>query len=137
MTHSKIASNGFYQELGKIFYAIAAADEVVKKEELETLRALVRSEWLDLDQTFDEFGTDLAYQIDVVFDWLDDKKAKANALDALKSLEAFKKDHPSMFTPLVNDLILKTARAIMSSFHGNNKSELVVMSRLEVLLTKV
>lgn len=134
MTHSENKSIAFYQEIGKVFYAIAAADKVIRKEEIDTLRAVVRSEWLNLDQTFDEFGTDSAYQIEIVFDWFDDKNV--NAAHALDSLQAFKKDHPFFFNPMVNDLILKTASAIISSFNGNNKSELIALSRLESILKK-
>lgn len=133
MKHSREVTIKFYQQLGKIFYAAAVADKVVRREELEALRAIVRSEWLGFDQTFDEFGTDSAYQIEIVFDWLDDEKE--TAVDAMNSLEAFKKDHPSFFTPLVNELILKTAKVIMSSFHGTNRSELLVLSQLEAVLT--
>lgn len=134
MIHSNETSVTFYQELGKIFYAIAAVDGQVRKEEMEALRAIVRSEWIDLDQKFDEFGTDSAYQIEIVFDWFDDQ----NLLDTakvLENLEAFKRDHPSLFTQHVKFLILKTAHLIASSFHGNNKSELLMLSRLEGILT--
>ncbi|MGV3686215.1 MAG: hypothetical protein ACO1NS_11350 [Daejeonella sp.] len=134
MTHSKEASISFYQLLGKVFYAVAAADQRVRSEELEVLRTIIRSEWLDVDQARDEFGTDSAFQIEVVFDWLDDQKMNASSI--LSSLQAFKSDHPSFFTKQVNDLILKTAKAISSSFHGNNKSELVVLSNLEAVLAK-
>jgi hypothetical protein len=132
MTHSNQASMAFYQQLGHVFYAIAAADQVIRKEELLTLKTIIRSEWLDVDESTDEFGADAAYQIEVVFDWLDDQKI--NASTALSNLQEFKKDHPSFFTIFVNELIFKTAAAIAFSFYGGNKSELTMLDQLEAIL---
>ncbi|HLU51235.1 MAG TPA: hypothetical protein VKZ42_03660 [Flavobacteriaceae bacterium] len=54
-------SQKFYQSLGKLFYAIASVDKVVRKDEVEILKSLVKEKWLDLDDVEDEFGTDAAY----------------------------------------------------------------------------
>jgi hypothetical protein len=134
MTHTNRTNIAFYQQLGQIFYAIAAADKVIRKEELDTLKTIIRSEWLDVDQATDEFGTDAAFQIEVVFDWLDDQQSSSS--NALRSLQAFKKDHPSFFTTSVNELIFKTAAAIAFSFYGGNKSELTMLDQLETILLK-
>ena len=60
----------FYQLLGKLFYCIAAVDKTVRKEEVNQLKKIVQKEWLPLENTFDEFGSDSGYQIEIVFDWL-------------------------------------------------------------------
>ena len=41
--------NLFYQNLGKLFYAIAAADKVVREEEVNILKQIVNTDWLFLD----------------------------------------------------------------------------------------
>jgi len=124
----------FYKLLGKIFYAAAAIDKVVRKEELDELRKSVKSQWLALDQTFDEFETDSAYQIEIVFDWLNDKQPDPGK--AIHSLQLFKKKYPELFNEKVKEMIFQTASAITSSYSAKNKSELVFMSRLERALAE-
>lgn len=119
----------FYQVLGKLFYAAAAIDKKIRKEEYEALRKSVKSQWLALDDTFDEFGTDSAYQIEIVFDWLSDKHPDPGK--AIHSLHVFKEKYPELFSEKVNSMILRTASAICTSFATKNKSELVFLSRLE------
>ena len=59
----------FYQNLGKLFYAIAMADHSVHMKEMEKLNEVVRDYWLEVDDIEDEYGTDAAFQIISVFDW--------------------------------------------------------------------
>ena len=82
----------FYQHLGKLFYAIAAADKVVRKAEYESLRNVVKNQWLDLEDSEDEFGADAAYQIEIVFDWLDFKELDPQ--DCFNEFESYYTDHP-------------------------------------------
>jgi hypothetical protein len=124
----------FYQQLGKIFYSIANVDKTVSSDEITQLKETVKTEWLPLENTFDSFGTDSAYQIEIVFDWLVENNWTTD--DALFDFESFKKEHPSLFTPAVNTLILKTAKAIAASFFGKNKSELVLINQLASTLSK-
>jgi hypothetical protein len=124
----------FYQLMGKIFYAAAAIDKIVRKEELGELRKSIKSQWLALDQTFDEFETDSAYQIEIVFDWLNDKHPDPGK--AIHSLQLFKKKYPDLFNEKVKGMIMGTASAITSSYSAKNKSELVFMSRLERALAE-
>jgi len=119
----------FYQLLGKIFYAAAAVDKTVRKEEMTALRESVKAHWLAFDDTFDEFETDSAYQIEIVFDWLTDKNPDPGK--AIHSLLVFKEKYPDLFTEKVKGMIMKTASAISYSFAAKNKSELIFLSRLE------
>ena len=64
-THKRL-----YQNIGKLCYAIAAIDRVIKEQEINTLNKIVQKEWLSLDDFEDDFGTDAAYQMEIVFDWL-------------------------------------------------------------------
>ena len=123
----------FYEHLGKVFYCIAAVDNTVRKEEIEQLKQIIRTEWLPLENTFNEFGDDTAYEIEIVFDWLVENKW--NFEQALPDFKTFRKEHHSLFTPQVDALILKTAKAIVMSFSGKNKSERVLMSQLNTILS--
>ena len=112
----------FYQKMGELFYAIAAADKVVRKTEYDMLKKIVSEQWKDLDDYEDPFHTDAAYQIEVVFDWFDYEQLDAN--DCFDSFAERKK------------LIWKTANAIAGSFAGKNKSELIMLAKLKNLLSQ-
>ncbi|PKQ45130.1 hypothetical protein [Confluentibacter flavum] len=127
----------FYQNLGKLFYAIAAADNKVHEAEINTLKELVKKEWLDVDDIEDGFGTDAAYQIEIVFDWLfNEQDTGFNIKTCYDDFISYKKDQKHLFTNNVNRLILKTANAIADSFSGKNKSELILLGKLNIELNK-
>lgn len=124
----------FYQVLGRVFYAAAQADKEVRLEEVEAMKQIVNEEWLNLEDTFDEFNSDSAHQIEIVFDYLlSNDEVIENAIDELKE---FKKIHSSLFSDQINRLILITANRIASAFAQKNKSELVFLSQLQLVLKK-
>ena len=122
----------FYQKMGELFYAIAAADKVVRKEEYDTLKKMVLDQWKNLDNYEDPFHTDAAHQIEVVFDWFDYEQLNAN--DCFDSFADYKKENQKLFTKERKQLIWETADAIASSFAGKNKSELIMLAKLKMLL---
>lgn len=124
----------FYQLLGRVFYAAAQADKVVREEEVAAMKKLVRERWLDLEDTDDAFGTDAAYQIEIVFDYHLQNDLDADAV--IQELTEFKEEHPEIFTPEVVELIMETTTKIISSFAQTNKSEVVFLSQLHLLLRK-
>ena len=125
----------FYQNLGKLFYAIAASDKIVRPSEIETLLELVKSEWLPLDTFEDEFQVDAAYQIETVFDWLD-AEGGLSADSCFKDFKSFKAENETLFNEKRKQLIWKTSNAIANSFSGKNKSELLILAKLKMLLEK-
>ncbi len=124
----------FYQKMGELFYAIAAADQVVRKAEYDVLKKTVVEQWKDLDAYEDPFHTDAAHQIEIVFDWFDYEQLDAN--DCFESFEDYTKENPKLFTKERKALIWKTANAIASSFAAVNKSELIMLTKLKMLLDK-
>ncbi|MCB0466556.1 MAG: hypothetical protein KDC78_12920 [Aequorivita sp.] len=122
----------FYQKMGELFYAIAAADKVVRKVEYDTLKSIVAEQWKNLDDYEDPFHVDAAYQIEVVFDWFDYEQLDAS--DCFESFADYKKEHPKLFTKERKDLIWKTANAIANSFVGKNKSEVIMLAKLKMVL---
>jgi len=124
----------FYQQLGKLFYSIAAVDGIVRKEEIEKLVEIVQKEWVPIETTLNEYGDDSAYQIEIVFDWLVEKEW--NISKVIPNFKIFKKEHPSLFTPQINDLILKTAYTIAESFSGEQKMESDLINELTAVLHK-
>lgn len=132
MSFQENIQNKMYQNLGKLFFAVAMADKNVRPREVTALRQAVREQWLDVDDTEDEFGTDAAYQIEIVFDWLQNEESDGE--NYFMEFKYFFKEHRSLFTKRIREQIYKTARAIAVSFAGANKSELVLLSKLKLLL---
>lgn len=132
MKNTPEVMNHLYQNLGKLFFAVAAADKKINDREIESLKKHVTNYWMDLENTKDHFGSDAAYQIEIVFDWLIDEMPEAE--EALDDFESFRKNHDSIFTPKVKEMIWKTCDDIASSFNGKNKSELVMLSRIAQIL---
>jgi|SRR5690606_6130638 len=127
----KEQGNELYQNLAYLFYAVAMADHNVHRKELEKLNELVKEHWLEVDDIEDAYGTDAAFQIATVFDWLVDQEKNGN--EAYEAFEEYYLEHKLLFTPTVKNLAMATSRAIAASFSGNNKAELVLLGRLELL----
>ncbi len=133
MENTERFSVQFYQKLGKLFYAIAASDQVVRKVEHDKLKEIIKTEWLSVDDYEDDFHTDAAYQIEIVFDWLENEE-KLEAKIWFDEFIDFQKEHPQLFNTQIKKMILKTADAIAASFSGKNKSELIMLARLNLKL---
>ena len=110
----------FYQNLGKLFYAIALVDGEVNDIEINTLAHIVSEEWLRVDD---------AFPILDVFNWLNADQ-EYNAEDCFKSFIAFKNNNAHLFTDKIKQLILRTANKVASSFARKNKSELILLAKL-------
>lgn len=123
----------FYQNLGKLFYAVAASDKVVREAEVETLINLVKSKWVPMDDFEDEFQVNAAYQIDTVFDWLN-CEGGLKVDKCFEEFKSFKKENESLFTKKRKQLIWKTSNEIANSFSGKNKSEIIILTRLKLVL---
>ncbi len=121
----------FYQNIGELFYAVAAADKVVRDAEYKILSRLVEEEWKSLDDYEDKFGTDAAYQIAIVFEWFDYERMDAN--DCFNSFSDYYKEHKKHFTEERKKLMLKTVKKIAHSFSATNKSELIMTDKLQLL----
>ncbi|WP_435625280.1 hypothetical protein [Flagellimonas sp.] len=131
MVTNKNIGKAFYQNLGKLFYAVAMADHSVHIKEIDRLKEMVREHWLEVDEVEDEYGTDAAFQIETVFDWL--LEYEKDAVECYEDFEMFYTDHKIRFGDQIKYLIMATARSIASAFSGRNKSELIVLGRLELL----
>lgn len=125
----------FYQNLGKLFYAIAAVDDKVNNAEISKLKELITEEWLAIDNLEDLSVADAANQIEIVFDWLSNDH-KFNVKACYDDFVNFKIDNNHLFTNKIKKLILKTANAIAESFSGKNKSELILLAKLNIELNK-
>jgi len=124
----------FYQKLGELFYAVAASDKIVREAEYKTLTQLVEEEWKEMDDYEDQFKSDAAYQISIVFEWFDYERMDAD--DCFEGFSEYYKEHINLFSEKRKKLILKTVKKIANAFSGFNKSELIMITNLELLFNK-
>jgi len=125
----------FHQNLGKLFFAIAAVDGNVRSEELDKLKEIVKNEWLSVHFVGNDLKLEAEQAIVNTFRWLHDDN-EYNAEECYNSFLVFKNEHKALFTNEINKLIIKTARAIAFSFSKVNKSELMLLAKLDIELKK-
>lgn len=135
MLNSQKIGNELYQNLGKLFYAVAMADKAIRPIEVIRLKEAVKEKWLDVDEVEDEFGVDAAYQIEIVFDWLKDEEKDGQIY--FDEFKEFFEEHKDRINPKMITLIWQTAEAIATSFAGKNKSELIILAKLKLFLKSI
>lgn len=123
-----------YEQLGNLFYSIAAADKRVTREEVAKLQDTVSKYWLPLENSRDYYGTDAAHYINIAFDYLLEEMPTAD--EAYERFEAFYKDNPRLFTDLIRLVTMDTAMDIACSYAQLNKAEAIVLAKLEILFSK-
>lgn len=131
--YSNALGKNFYQKTGSLFFAFANADGTVHAKEVAILKSMIREKWLPLDDIEDDYGTDAAFQIEIVFDWLMEEDKKSDA--CFDEFIDFYKEHTSIFTEPIKKLIFETSSAIANSFSGKNKAELMLLGKLNLLFT--
>lgn len=121
----------FYQNLGKLFYAFAAIDNEVRKEELKKLIQIVNTKWI-IVKDFDKTASNAIIN---TFKWLYNDN-EYNAELCYKSFLQYLDKNRSLFNENINSLIIKTATEITASFSGQNKSEVILLAKLSLELKK-
>lgn len=134
-SYANTVGNKFYQKVGKLFFAVAMVDGSVHTKEVDKLKSLVREKWLPLDDIEDEYGTDAAFQIEIVFDWL--LENENTSAECYTDFTDFYKEHPTVFSDKVKTLVFETANSIAYSFSGKNKAELVLLAKLHLLFNRI
>jgi hypothetical protein len=129
-----LVGNKFYQNLGKLFFAVAACDNVVRDEEFASLKKTVTNHWLEIDNTEDEFGNDAVYQIEIVFDFLHASAFEDHANDFVEDFATFKSQNEELFPPKVERIIWRTCVAIADAFYGRNSAEKEILAKIKKLL---
>jgi len=124
--------DNLHQYLGKLFYAIAMADNKINQEEVASLNAVIGRKWYDLDTKPNGFVLDGHQEILQVFNHLQSRKVDSDY--CFMEFREFFNDHQSLFDEDLRKFIWDTAQAIASSFAQKNKSELVLLAKLKMLL---
>ena len=118
-----------FENLGKVFYAIANADRNLHEDEIGRLKAEIETYW---KPRFAEAPYSMAYYI-----WHAFERCRSDKITADKAFEEFAqyyRQEPGPFTQEIRDLILDTANAIAAAYADKNKSELILLAKLQLLL---
>lgn len=120
----------FYEAIGQACYAVAAADRKIHPLEINAMKAAIKEYWVPLEDSTDEFGSDQAFQAEMTFESL--CETDADGMECLRDFLEFASHNPAIFTEDVRVRVMETAHRIASAYSGENKSELVVLSKLHV-----
>jgi hypothetical protein len=112
----KTDKSDIYEQIGNLFYAIAA-DQHVQPLEVGELKSLISKDWLPLKLS-ESVVSEEAHGIIMAIDLMEANKATAN--DAFKEFLKFYKLHPDFFSKEIKQRMLDTAEDIALVFKGNN-----------------
>ncbi|MBK9176525.1 MAG: TerB family tellurite resistance protein [Flavobacteriales bacterium] len=118
----------FYKELGRLLYAIAAADGKVSDNEVRALKRIVSEQLVPQEASTDHFGTDQAYITEFEFEVLADRNATSE--EAFDSFIAYMSRHKNDLEKERKQLIYRSADAVANAFHGVGKAELPLLIEL-------
>jgi hypothetical protein len=121
-----------YEQLGYLFYAIASADRHSRAKEFEILKQDIIKEWVPLETSTDEFGTDAANYIYFTFDNLLDQEADPE--ESFASFKEYFELHAHAFDKNLRKRIEKTAFHMATAFAHKNKTETKILQELKKLL---
>ena len=99
------------------------------------LEKIINNEWITAETLEEKFNENSAIIIINTFKWLHDDN-EYNAEVCYNSFINYKKKHDAFFNKKINSLILKTASKIAASFSGLNKSELMMLAKLNLEFKK-
>ena len=121
-----------YKELGNLFYAIAAVDGKISKNEKKMINSLVIYQWRPVEKSRDSIGTDAANIILFQFDVNEEMGVKAE--EKFKCFASFFEENYNVITPVLREKILNSARTIAESTRKINNAEFKTLMKLRYLV---
>ena len=110
-----------------VFYAVAAADGLVRPEELKVLKRVVKEKWFSGDNV-----PLCEVLIPQIFQELQQQGVSSH--EAFDEFREYYQQHRNEFSQEHKAKLAETAAAVAAAFAGNNKSELTVLAQLYLLL---
>lgn len=114
----------YIRALGHLFFAVAAVDRRIEAGEVRALEQSLRNHWSDSQ----------ADEIQSVFEALFQQPPSGN--EAFEVFREYFLANPDQFSAFEKQQIFKTADAVASAFSNKNKSELVLLSKLQLLFSQ-
>lgn len=118
----------FYKELGKLLYAIAAADNTITEAERKSLGKEISERLLHKERATDQFGTSKAWDTQFSFETTEELGVSAD--EAFNEFLDYIKEYKNEMSEDEVDICLKLADHIADSFHHINKKENKLLSQL-------
>lgn len=118
--------------IGFIVYAVASADKHVSPEEKQVVHDIINENWKILADHEDPFGVRALDFIDKMMVVLDEKKVDSE--EAFRLFKEVYDENRERFTPGMNNFIVTICIKTAAAFNQLNKAELVLLSRIELLL---
>lgn len=125
----------FYSEVGKLLYAIAAADGRVDRKEYEKLRDIVKEKLVPQENSTDQFGTDAAYYAEIEFDILMDQTPSATS--CFHSFCDYVEAHHTAFDNHHKDMVMEMVKEIAQVYHGIDTKEKELIKQLKKRLDAI
>ncbi len=122
----------YYNELGKLLYAVANVDGSIQQKEVEEVHKVVKEELLQLENSIDDFNTDAAFFTEFEFDYLREENTTSSE-DLLSSFKEYLKNTPEL-TPGLKEAARHAAERVARSFAGINKQEEDFLRKLDEAL---
>ena len=116
-----------YKNIGKLFYAIAKADGQLALGEYLKLNTLLKDNWCHINPKFIEAIIDSFNQL---------YRENADSSLCFDDFIAFYQTNPDLFSKELKRLILKTANGVAYAFAKINKSELILLGKLNIEFKK-
>ena len=120
------------ENLGKLFYAVAVADKKIEEEEIAALKTNILQRWYSLDSKSNGLILDGHQEIFTIFKELQNTRAVSET--CFTQFQEFFNEHKQLFNEELRKLIWDTTQGIASSYAKKNKSELIVLAKLKMLL---
>lgn len=111
----------FYQELGKLLYAVAAADETITPQERNALNKGIRERLLHRERDTDRYGTSEAWLTDFSFETAEDTLLSPK--EALQEFLDFAKLYKNELSDDEIEICLKLSDHMANAYHRTNQKE--------------
>jgi uncharacterized tellurite resistance protein B-like protein len=111
----------FYKELGRLLYAIAAADGRVSPAEVRRLHEVVAQVLVPAEPATDKYGTDQAWITEFEFDVLAEQGADPQG--EFDSFIAYLSQHRREVSDDLRGTVLLAAEAVAGAFQGISRKE--------------
>lgn len=118
--------------LGYLVYAVASADKHVSEEEKKVVHDKLNEQWKVLADSEDPFGVRAMDMIDKMMIQMDGLQISSN--DAFAEFGRIFEEQREQFTPEIRNFMIEICISTGSAFNRMNKSELVLLSRIEQML---
>ena len=121
-----------FEQLGKLFYAVAAVDKELHEDETLRLKREIEKFW---KPQYAEAPYSMAYYIWHAFEFA--RRSDTTAEEAYEEFISYYKASPKEFPEEVKNLIMDTANSIAKAYADKNKSELILLAKLQLLFEGV